>query len=45
MALVAAELLADWVGKPAAVDASDAVTLFDAPSNGWRARRSSAGSP
>ena len=28
MALVAAELLADWVGKPAPLDASDAVTVF-----------------
>jgi len=28
MALVAAELLADWVGKPAALAASDAVTVF-----------------
>jgi len=28
MALVAAELLADWVGKPAAVEAHEAVTVF-----------------
>jgi hypothetical protein len=28
MALVAAELLADWVGKPTVSDASDAVTVF-----------------
>jgi hypothetical protein len=28
MALVAAELLADWVGKPTISDASDAVTVF-----------------
>jgi hypothetical protein len=28
MALVAAELLADWVGKPASLDTSDAVTVF-----------------
>jgi hypothetical protein len=28
MALVAAELLSDWVGRPAALDASDAVTVF-----------------
>jgi len=28
MALVAAELLADWVGKPAAAEPTDAVTVF-----------------
>jgi hypothetical protein len=28
MALVAAELLADWVGKPSGSDATDAVTVF-----------------
>jgi hypothetical protein len=28
MALVAAELLADWVGKPAAIETADAVTVF-----------------
>jgi len=28
MALVAAELLADWAAKPAAIEATDAITLF-----------------
>ncbi|HEX5632842.1 MAG TPA: hypothetical protein VFX50_06415, partial [Gemmatimonadales bacterium] len=28
MALVAAEILADWVGKPAVMDTNDAVTVF-----------------
>ena len=45
MALVAAELLADWVGKPAASRRATRSRCSAARSSGWRARRSSAGLP